>query len=252
MTAAFTKLRGARVRTIGRRDLFRTGGVLTAFGLLGGRVPPATAMSAEAASAPRGASIYESIGVRPVINCRGVNTYISGSLTLPEVKRAMDEAGRQFVDLNELADGIGRRLAELTGAEWGAVTAGCAAAMTHATAACIAGTDPEKLQRLPDLGGLKDEVIIPRQSRNVYDHAIRMLGVRILEPETREEYEAAFSPKTAMVYVLSNNRSGVEFDVLAAVAREKGVPVLVDAAAERLTVPNDYLQRGATMVCYSG
>lgn len=247
---ALKKFRG--VRTFGRRDLFRTGGLLTAFGLVGGRTASALAMPAEAASAPPPTGVYESIGVKPVINCRGVNTYISGSTTLPEVKRAMDEAGRQFVDINELANGIGKRLGELTGAEWGAVTSGCCAAMTHATSACIAGTDPEKLQRLPDLRGLKDEVIIPRQSRNVYDHAIRMLGVRILEPNTREEYETAFSPKTAMVYVNSSNRNGVEFDVLTAIAGERGVPVLVDAAAERLTVPNDYLRRGATMVCYSG
>ena len=248
---ALKKLRG--VRTFGRRDLFRTGGLLTAFGLVGGRTASASAMPAEAAGAPPpGTGIYESIGVKPVINCRGVNTYISGSTTLPEVKRAMDEAGRQFVDMNELANGIGKRLGELTGAEWGAVTSGCCAAMTHATSACIAGTDPEKLQRLPDLRGLKDEVIIPRHSRNVYDHAIRMLGVRILEPATREEYEAAFSPTTAMVYVNSSNRNGVEFDTLTSIARERGVPLLVDAAAERMTVPNDYLRRGATMVCYSG
>jgi len=231
---------------VGRRDLFRTGGILAAFGFLNGRP------SSAAPVARRSGNIYQAIGVRPVINCRGSNTYIGGSLTLPEVKEAMDAAGRQFVDLNELADGIGRRLAELTGAEWGTVTAGCAAAMTHATSACIAGTNPEKLQRLPDLSGLKNEVIIPRQSRNVYDHAVRMLGVRILEPNTREEYEDAFSPRTAMVYVLSGNRGGVELEVLTQIARAKGVPLLVDAAAERLSVPNEYLQRGATMVAYSG
>ncbi len=136
---ALKKLRG--VRTFGRRDLFRTGGLLTAFGLVGGRTASALARPAEAASAPPpGTGIYESIGVKPVINCRGVNTYISGSTTLPEVKRAMDEAGRQFVDMNELANGIGKRLGELTGAEWGTVTSGCCAAMTHATSACIAGT----------------------------------------------------------------------------------------------------------------
>lgn len=246
----FEGMDGGGARVFGRRDLFRAGGLLTTYGLLGGGVT--SALAAPPAAAPPSARIYESIGVRPVINCRGVNTYIGGSTTLPEVKRAMEEASLQFVDLNELADGLGRRLAELTGADWGAVTAGCCAAMTHATSACIAGTDPEKLQRLPDLTGLKDEVIIPRQSRNVYDHAIRMLGVRILEPDTREEYEAAFGPRTAMVYVLSDNRSGVDFDVLVAIAREKGVPLLVDAAAERLTIPNEYLERGATMVCYSG
>ena len=89
----------------------------------------------------------------------------------------MLEASKHYVHLDELMDGVGKRLAALTGAEWGIVTNGCAAALTHATAACIAGADPEKLQRLPNLAGLKNEVIAPRHSRNVYDHAIRMLGV---------------------------------------------------------------------------
>ena len=80
------------------------------------------------------------------------------------------------------ADGKGGRPAgELLAGGWGIVTAGTAAALTHATAACIAGTDPEKMQRLPNLEGLKDEVIMPRESRIVYDHAVRTLGVKIIE-----------------------------------------------------------------------
>ena len=79
---------------------------------------------------------------------------------------------------------MGQRLADLTKAEWGIVTAGCAAALTHATSACIAGGDPEKMQRLPDLTGLKNEVVVPRYSRNEYDHAVRMLGVKMVEVET--------------------------------------------------------------------
>src|SRR5207253_682736 len=85
-----------------------------------------------------------------------------------------------YVNLDELMEGVGKRLAEQTGAEWGIVTAGCAAAITHVTAACIAGSDPEKMQRLPNLHGLKSEVIIPQYSRNEYDHAVRMLGVKCI------------------------------------------------------------------------
>src|ERR1700682_4089507 len=105
--------------------------------------------------------------------------------------------------MHELMEGVGKRLADLTGAEWGIVTAGCAAAITHVTAACIAGCDPEKMQRLPYLQGLKSEVIIPKYSRNVYDHAIRMLGVKIIEAADRPECEAAFTDRTAMVYILA-------------------------------------------------
>lgn len=231
-------------RLLNRRELFRNGGLLTATGLLGG--------SATRAGAASDAGIYASIGVRPMINCYGVMTIIGGSLTLPEVKRAMDEASRYYVHLDELADAVGKRLAELTGAEWGIVTAGCAAAMAQATAACIAGADPEKLQVLPDLTGMKNQVIVPKYSRNVYDHAVRMLGVKMVEVANKEEYAAAFNDRTAMIYALEPNNKEFGLEVLAGIAKPKGVPILVDAAAERLTIPNEYLTRGADMVAYSG
>src|SRR5215469_3948866 len=106
--------------------------------------------------------------------------------------------------MDELMDAVGQRLADLTKAEWGIVTAGCAAALTHTTAACIAGGDPEKMQRLPKLDGLKSEVIIPKESRNVYDHAVRMLNVNIIEVETPQQIEAAINPKTALLMIMSS------------------------------------------------
>ena len=226
-----------------RRDLFSRSGLLAAVGLMPGR-----------AAGAAGGDVYRAIGVRPLINCKGTFTIVTGSLTLPEVKRAMDEASRYDVHLDELMEAVGRRLAELTGAEWGIVTAGCAAALTHATAACLAGGDPEKMQRLPDLTGLKSEVIMPRYSRNVYDHAVRMLSVKVIEAANLEEFEAAFSPRTAMVMVLAGPADTGPFGLepICGVARRKGVPVLVDAAAEHLTIPNVHLKRGADMVGYSG
>ncbi|MGH8247702.1 MAG: aminotransferase class V-fold PLP-dependent enzyme, partial [Gammaproteobacteria bacterium] len=193
------------------------------------------------------------IGVRPLINCRGTFTIISGSTTLPEVKRAMDEASRHYVNLDELMEAVSRRVAELTRAEWAIVTAGCAAAETLATCACIAGADPEKMQRLPNLDGLKDEVIIPRHSRNVYDQAVRMVEVRIVSPENMKELEGSFSPRTAMVYVLAspNDLGPFGLEPIAKAAHERGVPVFVDAAAEGLT-PEVHLSRGADLVAYSG
>ncbi|HZT30770.1 MAG TPA: aminotransferase class V-fold PLP-dependent enzyme [Bryobacteraceae bacterium] len=232
-----------------RRDMFRgVGGGLMAAGLAG-RAP------AKAATRGGGPNIYEKIGVRPLINCKGTFTIISGSLTLPEVKEAMDEASRHYVHLDELMDAVGQRLAELTKAEWGIITAGCAAAATHATAACIAGNNPEKMQRLPtDLAGLKDEVVMPRQSRNVYDHAIRMLGVKMITPETREQFLTSFGPKTAMLAILGEalDHHPMQLEEMVQVAHQHGVPVFVDAAAERLTIPNVYLGKGVDMVAYSG
>ncbi|MBZ5586653.1 MAG: hypothetical protein LAQ30_31595, partial [Acidobacteriia bacterium] len=147
-----------------RRDLFRRGGFTAAALAMAGQVRRAAAAPLE-----YGARLYRSIGVRPVLNARGTFTIITGSQTLAEVKRAMDDASRAFVQMDELMNGVGQRLAELTGAEWGIVTAGCCAALTHCTAAAIAGSNPERMQRLPDLEGLKNEVVIPAYARNVYD-----------------------------------------------------------------------------------
>src|SRR5689334_22837397 len=147
-----------------RRNLLQTSGAIAGAALFAQE----TAAAAPASTGLQlGPNIYESIGVTPVVNCRGTFTIITGSQTLPEVKRAMDEASRHYVHLDELMNAVGARLAELTQAEWGIVTAGCAAALTHATSACIAGTDPEKMQRMPKLDGMKNEVIIPLHSRNV-------------------------------------------------------------------------------------
>ena len=239
-----------------RRELFRSGGLFTA-----AMSVPVTAHSStgdrasmKSSASVESARLYESIGVRPVINARGTFTIITGSQTLPEVKQAMDVASRSYVQMDELMEGVSKRLAELTGAPWGIVTDGCCAALTNCTAACIAGTNPERMQRLPDVTGLKSEVIIPEYSRNVYDHAIRMLGVKIIEVKDPSELEPAFNERTAMVYILAGpgDDGPLGTHVISDVARRHNVPVLVDAAAEILTFPNVHLQRGATAVAYSG
>ncbi len=233
-----------------RRDLFRQGGLLAAAQALGGG--PRTAA---AAPLSLGADMYRSIGVRPVINARGTFTIITGSQTLPEVKHAMDLASRSFVHMDELMDAVGARLAELSGAGWGIVTAGCCAAITHCTASAIAGGNPERMQRLPNLAGLKNECIVPAYSHNVYDHAIRMLGVKLIVVHNPAELEAAFNERTAIAYILAGpgDDGPLGTRVVAEAARRHNVPVIVDAAAEVLTLkPNVHLARGANAVAYSG
>jgi seryl-tRNA(Sec) selenium transferase len=200
-----------------------------------------------------GKDIYRSIGVEPVINCRGTFTIIGASVELPEVRAAMDAAAQQFVQLDELADAVGRRLAELTGAEWGMVSSGCAAGLKHVAAACVAGGNPEKLLRIPDLSGLdKTEVVAPRSARSVYDHAIRNIGVKMITVETMEEFERALSSRTAMIYLSAGGSGELSLENVARVAKPRGIPILVDAAAEVLTIPNVHLQHGADVVAYSG
>src|SRR5438876_11153510 len=240
----------------GRRELFRSGGFAALGSTLFGGARTASAAPVAVGKLQIGPEIYQSIGVRPLINCRGTLTVISGSLELPEVRAAKDAAAQHFVQLDELMEGIGQRLAELTGAEFGMVASGCAAALAHATTACVTGGNPDLHVRVPDLSGFsKDEVVIPKHSRNEYDQAIRSVGVRIVEVGDAAEYEAALGPKVAMVYVFAGPRAesgSPSYDAIYGIAKKKNIPVLVDAAAEMLTIPNVHLQRGATLVGYSG
>src|SRR3954468_23616411 len=241
-----------------RRDLLRRGGIVAAapglFGKAASAAPALPATAGKLALAPGG--IYQSVGVKPIINCRGTLTVISGSTELPEVREAVEAAAEHHVVLDELMEAIARRLAEITGAEWALVSAGCAAGMAHTTAACVTGGNPDLHVRIPDLSGFaKDEVVIPKSSRNEYDQAIRSVGVRIIEVGDAAEYEAALGPKVAMVYIMSGQRmeSGpLNYDAVYSIAKKKNIPVFTDAAAEMLTVPNVYLQRGSTFVGYSG
>src|SRR5262245_47817294 len=243
-------------RRLTRRDFFKSGSLVVPLALLSESAASAVAMEPASGALRIGPDIYQSIGVRPFINGTGTLTVNGGSLELPEVRAAMDAAAQHMVQLDELMEGVGKRLAELTGAEWGIVTAGCAAAMTLATLACVAGGDPEKHIRLPNMDGLvKDEVIIPKFSRNNYDAAIRAVGVRLLEVNNAQELESAIGPRTAMIYIFAGPQADAgppSYEEIIRIARQKNIPVLTDAAAEVLTIPNVHLQRGATMVAYSG
>jgi L-seryl-tRNA(Ser) seleniumtransferase len=243
-----------------RRQLFRAARALGPGALLPAgaaqAAQPAARGSGAAVTTPSGRDLYASLGVRPMINARGTLTIIGGSMELPDVRAAKAAANQLYVNLEELMEAAGARLAELTGAEWGMVSSGCAAAMSHATAACVAGGNPDLHVRIPDLRGFtKSEVIIPGHSRNVYDAAIRAVGVTIVEANTPDELALAIGPKTAMIYVFANpgNEAGpMSLEAMAQIAKPRGVPIMVDAAAEILTVPNIHLQRGATLVGYSG
>ncbi len=202
-------------------------------------------------------NIYRTHGIEPIINCRGIFTIIGGSLKRPETKAAMEAASHNFAQMDEVADGIGQTLADLTGAEWGLVSSGCAAGLKLVTAGVVSGGDPEKLVRIPDLDGMeKTEVIVPITSRNAYDHSIRNIGVTMVNVSTLEELEHAINPKTALIYMVNGDKTWtgapMSLENISAIARAKNVPVLFDAANEILTFPPVHLKRGASIVAYSG
>src|ERR1700753_109366 len=191
-----------------RRDLLKTSGMLTAVAAAPISLTAATRMEPSSPMHPVNTgtptdNLYTRIGVKPILNARGTFTIISGSQSLPEVKQAMFEASHYYVQMDEMMVGIGAELAQLTGAEWGIATNGCEAAIVQATIACMVGGDVEKAQALPYVKA-RDQVIIPKHSRNPYDIGVRMVGAEIVEVETPEQLLAAIGARTAMIYVMSS------------------------------------------------
>ena len=238
-----------------RRDLLKSSGAVA-----GVAAAPAAAMAA----APKRDmvvntgtatdNLFTRVGVRPILNARGTYTILSGSRSLPQVKQAMFEASHYYVQMDEMMEGVGKELARLNGCEAAMATTGCEAAIMLATIACIAGSNVEKCQALPYVKA-KDQVIIPKHSRNPYDVGARMVGAEVIEVETPDQLRAKISSRTAMIYVTSDPqeaKSVLPIPAIIAIAKEKNIPVFVDAAAEEPMSPNVYMQQGASFVGYSG
>ncbi len=203
-------------------------------------------------------NIYTRLGVKPLINARGPWTYISATLELPEVKAAQEEASLHFVNIFDLQHAVGKRLAELTGAESGMITSGAAGAIASATAACIAGSDPEKIWQLPDTTGLKNEVIM-LGGRISFDSAIRLAGGKLVViGNSPEELTKAITGNTVMIYTQSwAHRSPDQMSVFTkdlAIAKAAGVPLLLDDAAGIPPIENIKLwaKLGCDLYTFSG
>ncbi len=203
-------------------------------------------------------SIFEEIGVKPVINAVGNQTVLGGSQLSPRVREAMEEANRYFIDMRELLDRSGEIIARLLGAEAAYVTPGCAAALALGTAACMTGADQEKMGQLPDTTGLKNEVLIQAASRYKYDRCPTVVGAKLVEygsPDgaTAADLDAAIGPNTTCVLYLGmkQHQPGIiPLDQLVATAHRRGVPVLVDAAGEvyPLDLMKSYTRAGCDLV----
>jgi L-seryl-tRNA(Ser) seleniumtransferase len=206
--------------------------------------------------------VYARLGVRPIVNARGMNTMASGSLMPKPVLDAMDEAAGAFVDMAELNAIAGAHIARLVGVEGAHVTSGSAGGLLLAAAACIAGDDPGRIARLPDTTGMRNEIVIQRCDRIQYDQALRMAGAVLVEVGssdacTPEAIEAAIGPRTAaLIYIVSPGLAerGVGPERMAQIAHAHGLPLIVDAAST--LPPVGHLRRwtdmGADLVILSG
>lgn len=204
--------------------------------------------------------VYEKLGVRPLINGRSFSTKAGGCVLPPEVLDAMRQAGECCVRMDQLQSAASEVIARATGAEAGIVTSGAAAALTLGAAACLAGLDVKRMNRLPDTAGMPEEFIVHRAHRNDYDHAVRAAGAKFVEVGFGYytfvyEVECAITPQTAGMYYQAGASNGViPLEEYAAIAHRHGLPVLVDAAAEMPPSSNlsTFISAGADLVAFSG
>ena len=199
---------------------------------------------------------WKELGVRPFINAAGTFTTMTASLMPPEVVAAINFGSKHFVHLVELHDAVGKRIASLAGSEAAMVAAGAASALTCGTAGCITGKDPDKILRLPDTTGMKNEVIVQKTHRYGYDHAVRAAGAKFVEVETVEELERSINDRTAMMlFFNANNNVGKIRDAeFAALGKKHNIPTMTDAAADVPPVENlsKYIKMGFDLVVFSG
>lgn len=231
----------------GRRGFFER---LANIPLIGAALPAWAAPKAESMD------YFKELGVRPFINAAGTYTALTASLMPPEVMAAMQYASKRYVHLNKLQEAVGARIASLLGAEAAMVTSGAAGALAVGTAACVTGKDQAKILKLPDLTGMKNEVIVQRTHRYGYDHSVRAVGVTMVEIETVEQLERAIGGSTAMLHFWcdAEPRGKISAAEWAQLGKKHGVPTFADAADILPPVDNltKYLKLGFDLVCFSG
>src|SRR5205809_2880655 len=221
----------------------------------------ATAPSASRAVSGFGQSgnPYEELGVTTVINCEGTMTMLGGSLPHPELEAVMMQAGRHFVSIPELEAAAGNKITEMIKLPDGytaLVTSGAAAAMQSGLAGVLTGSNEAYIKQLPDLTGLKSEVIIQKSHRNPFDHQLRSPGVRLIEIETRDDLQKAVNERTAMMHFtnFANGVGQIKVDEWPKLAKQYNLPCMNDAAADTPPVSHlwDYANMGYDLITFSG
>jgi len=204
-------------------------------------------------------NVYEELGVTTVINGQGTMTVLGGSLMRPEVEAVMALAGRHFVSIPDLEVAAGKRIAEMLKLppDYSAlVTSGAAAAMLSGLAGILTRDNPQFIKQLPDLAGMKSEVIVQKSHRNPFDHQLRATGIRLVEVVDRNDLQKAVNEKTAMLHFtnFANAAGQIKVDEWAKFGKEHGIPTFIDAAADAPPVSHlwDYAYMGFDLIAFSG
>jgi len=218
-----------------------------------------TAKAAEVNGFGQTGNPYDELGVTTVINCEGTMTMLGGSILRPELEAVMAMAGRHFVSIPELEVAAGKRIAEMLKLPDGysaLVTSGAAAAIQSGLAGILTGDNEALIRQLPDLTGMKSEVIIQKTHRNPFDHQLRSTGIRLIEIETREQLRQALNDRTAMMHFsnFANAAGQIKVDEWVRLAKQYNVPCMNDAAADTPPVSHlwDYAYLGYDLITFSG
>lgn len=202
---------------------------------------------------------YQELGVTTVINAEGTMTMLGGSLIWPEVELVMAQASRHFVSIPELEAAGGKRIAQLLKLPAGysaLVTSGAAGAIQSGLAGILTGDNESFIRQLPDLTGMKSEIIIQKSHRNPFDHQLRATGVKLIEIETLEQLRRAVNERTALMHFtnFANAAGQIKVDEWPKLAKQYNLPCMNDAAADTPPLSHlwDYSNMGYDLVTFSG
>jgi L-seryl-tRNA(Ser) seleniumtransferase len=233
-----------------RRGMLKAGTGLALGGVLG------PGGDAAAGPPPGKPSVYEALGVKHVINATGTVTILGGSLMPPEVAAAWVDASKHFVNILDLHDKVGAKIAQLVGVEAALVTTGAAGALLLATAAAVTRGEPDLVKRLPDTAGMRNEVILLKAHHSCYDNQLTDVGVKLIDVETPADVGKAVSERTALLFFMNfaEPDGRIKREEWVELARRHKVPTLLDAAADVPPVEHlaSYNRMGFDLVAFSG
>ncbi len=236
-------------RKVSRRRVLQTGAGLAA----------GSAISADATADPKiepKPNVYESLGIRTIINAAGTITVFGGSVMPPEVVAAWGDASRHFVDLVELQNKVGEKIAKLLGTEAAYVTTGAAGAILLGTAAAVTRGDRKLIPQLPAVTGTRSEVLIQKSHHSCYDNQLTDVGVKLIDVESVADVAKAISERTALMFFMnmSQDAGKIKREEWCELARKYNVPTLIDAAADVPPVSRiaEYAKLGFDMIAISG
>ncbi|MDG1190985.1 MAG: aminotransferase class V-fold PLP-dependent enzyme [Flavobacteriaceae bacterium] len=199
---------------------------------------------------------FKELGLRTFINAAGTYTSMTGCLMPKEVTDAIGYGATEYVNLDDLQDKVGERIAELLSCEYATVTSGCFGAMSIAMAGVLCGNDPKKVKQLPNTEGWANEVIIQEGHQIGYAQALTNVGAKVVLVKTAKEMEKAINKKTAMMWFLNANTENgeVKWEEFVAIAKKHNIPTFIDCAADVPPVSNlfRFTEMGFDMVGFSG